>query len=395
MSNRVLLYIIALMLISLAWQPTQAESSNLVDVVFYASPPQGTLYFEMMRVDRDPNLLATQPYQPHLFVMDMASGQLAHSQAIPVSAAHFQRVDADTLAYYTFTPLAYLLQIFGYRYGGLPGVDGGYYQLLDNAYQPIGRIARHRGIDRHVLQRLDNGNWLYLESVYRWAAQGEPCAMVTQKLIEANHTGDPAFTFDLTPHYMDDTSSCPATGGRMMRRGLRNATIVDVTHANHVSVDADGNYLISVRAFDEVLQVNRTTGAVMWRLGGVRSQANDFTFINDPLNGFSAQHTPTWLANGNLLVFDNGNFHDEQITRVVEYALDIENKTATLVWSYQREDAAFAPFRGSAVRLPNGDTLINWVLNRPNITLVSPAGQTKMAITLPERYSSYQANYVP
>ena len=54
------------------------------------------------------------------------------------------------------------------------------------------------------------------------------------------------------------------------------------------------------------------------------------------------QHHPTLLANGNILVFDNGR----QRSQVVE----IDPATLEVAWRY-------AP-GGSAQRLPNGNTLI-------------------------------------
>ena len=44
---------------------------------------------------------------------------------------------------------------------------------------------------------------------------------------------------------------------------------------------------------------------------------------------------------------------------MVEYRIDPEALTATLIWSYSQE-GAFTRARGSAQRLSNGNTLIGW-----------------------------------
>jgi len=64
------------------------------------------------------------------------------------------------------------------------------------------------------------------------------------------------------------------------------------------------------------------------------------------------------LANGNIILFDNGNLHTPPTSRAVEYALDENAKTARLVWEYRHEPALYGFALGFAQRLPNGNTLI-------------------------------------
>lgn len=136
----------------------------------------------------------------------------------------------------------------------------------------------------------------------------------------------------------------------------------DYSHLNSAFVAKDDNWIISSRGMAQVLKVDRSTGEVIWRLGGV---ANDFTFVNDPYGGLCGQHTATLVEHGNLLVFDNGqSCYPEmpergELTRVAEFALDEKKMTATLVWSFSRE-GAYTESQGSAQRLDNGNTLIGW-----------------------------------
>jgi hypothetical protein len=131
----------------------------------------------------------------------------------------------------------------------------------------------------------------------------------------------------------------------------------DFDHPNSVGFDTDGNFIISYRVLGTVVKVDGETGKVIWHLGG---RKNDFTFINDPEGGFSAQHDAQILANGDLLVFDNGWRHDPQYSRALEYRLDEKAKTATLVWSYIRDPKTFTAYTGSVQRTMDGNTFIGF-----------------------------------
>ncbi len=155
----------------------------------------------------------------------------------------------------------------------------------------------------------------------------------------------------------------------------------DYAHGNALDVDAQGDILVSLRGTSQVVKIDRASGAVVWKLGGLSS---DFTFVDDPLEGFCGQHTAFWLPNGHLMLFDNGNFcavelspPRGEVTRIVEYALDEEAMTARLVRSYQ-EEGRYTTSTGSVQHLPNGNLLIGWGRNSDpmaSITEIDPAGR--------------------
>lgn len=131
----------------------------------------------------------------------------------------------------------------------------------------------------------------------------------------------------------------------------------DIDHPNSLTLDQNGNYIASFRNAGEITSIDSASGRVLWRLGGAHNQ---FTFLSDPLGGFSAQHFVRVLPNGHLLLFDNGWRHNPQQSRAVEYALDLQAHTATMVWEYRHLPAIFNQFVGSAQRLANGNTLVGW-----------------------------------
>ncbi len=132
---------------------------------------------------------------------------------------------------------------------------------------------------------------------------------------------------------------------------------IDWMHGNSIDIDYDNNLILSNRKSNEIIKIDRITGELIWIMGG---PLNEFEIMNDSLNGVKSQHDVTRLDNGNLLVFDNGNNETHTASRVVEYQIDEANKTATLVWEFLNPYGYLSRAMGSAQRLPNENTFINW-----------------------------------
>ncbi len=137
-------------------------------------------------------------------------------------------------------------------------------------------------------------------------------------------------------------------------------TLLDVDHPNSLYIAADGHYIVSWRNTGEITKINRTSGQIIWRLGG---RNNQFQFTGDPLGGFSAQHYAQFTPQGTLLLYDNGTRHSPPQSRAVEYRLDETAKTATMVRQFRQDPVAITPFVGSAQRLDNLNTLVGWGWN--------------------------------
>ena len=165
------------------------------------------------------------------------------------------------------------------------------------------------------------------------------------------------------------------------------ATWIDYVHGNSLDVDTDGNILLSSRHLNEITKINRETGAIIWRLGGMNNQ---FRFVNDPI-GFSYQHAVRRIADGNITLLDNGDFHVPAFSRAVEYALDEVNKTATLVWQYRNTPDVFGFAMGFVQRMENGNTLIGWGAGNPSVTEVTADGTKVYEMTFDPGIYSYRA----
>ena len=99
------------------------------------------------------------------------------------------------------------------------------------------------------------------------------------------------------------------------------------THGNALDLDADGNLLVSFRSLSEITKIDTRTGAVLWRMGGLRNQ---FAF---PDSGppFLGQHGAR-AADGELVLLDN--FGEAEGSRAERYVLDETGRTARLTGMY-------------------------------------------------------------
>ena len=165
---------------------------------------------------------------------------------------------------------------------------------------------------------------------------------------------------------------------------------IDYAHGNSLEYDDDGNILLSSRHMDEVTKISRTTGEVIWRMGG---KNNQFTFLNDTI-GFSHQHDVRRMPGGTLTMFDNGNYHQPPCSRAVEYRVDEVNKTVELTWEYRNDPSIFAPATGNVQRLPNGNTLISWGQEN-TITEVRPDGSKTMEMSYSPEFTTYRVFRYP
>jgi hypothetical protein len=164
-------------------------------------------------------------------------------------------------------------------------------------------------------------------------------------------------------------------------------------HMNAIDIDEDGHILFSSRHMCEVTKIHRQTGAIIWRLGGVNNQ---FQFIDDTLQGFSAQHTIRSLGGGHYTIFDNGNLHNPHVSRAVEYVLDTNAMTATLFWEFRDTPDKSSYYMGNVQRLPNTNTLINWALSYlPKLTEVRTDGSKAFEMNFVDQWECYRVHRFP
>jgi len=226
-------------------------------------------------------------------------------------------------------------------------------------------------LDDHEITILENGHYFLIAYHHRYIDMsqfvegGDTNASIRDNFIqEFDENKNLVFEWSATEHF--DILDA-------IHQNLK-ASSIDWVHMNSIAIDYDDHIILSSRNLSEVTKINRETGDIIWRLGGVN---NEFNFLNDE-SQISYQHDVRPVPNkpNHYTIFDNGNFHSPQISRAVEFYLDTLNMTATKVWEYGRNNNYFTWWMGNVQRLNNGNTLINFVdKNLPKAVEVTPDGE--------------------
>lgn len=239
------------------------------------------------------------------------------------------------------------------------------YVVMDDMYNFIDTLRMGNGYstNTHDMVMLENGNHYMMEYDNQLVGMdtvvtgGDPNATVRGFVLqELDSEHNVLFQWRSWDHFeITDGNHIDYT-----------ASTIDYVHVNAIDITDDGNILICCRHFDEITKIDRNTGEIIWRFGP-KSQNNMFAFTNDTM-GFSYPHDSRQTENGNITLYDNGNFHDPQFSRGMEYEIDEQNLTATLVWDYVHDPVFYCRNKGGTMRLPNDNTIIGWGNSWPIIS---------------------------
>lgn len=141
--------------------------------------------------------------------------------------------------------------------------------------------------------------------------------------------------------------------------------VLDGRFASRSPAFRRGNVLVSVLKLDTLAILDPDRETIVWARTG----------------GWRRQHQPTFLANGNLLLFDNLGAGPDR-SRVLE----LDPLTGEIAWRYggTREVDFFSKTLGSCQRLPNGNTLITESENGRAVE-VTPEGRVVWEFHNPHR----------
>ena len=244
-----------------------------------------------------------------------------------------------------------------FAYDAQPGVVWEIHSLDGTLLKTLSTVG-HPPND-HDIQILPNGNYLAVSYVDQnhvdtSAYGGSSDATVRQaELQEVSPTGELLWDWKAKDHIaLSET-------GRWWPYAIAHA--YDLNHWN--SIEPDGNSVIaSMRNTDAVYKINKTTGDIVWKLGGTHT-SKSLTVLDDPHSyTLGGQHDAHLQPDGTLVMFDDRTYlpNGDKQPRGVRYRINQKNGTATLIQSITDPAIKESSCCGSARRLNSGDWLISW-----------------------------------
>ncbi len=177
-------------------------------------------------------------------------------------------------------------------------------------------IAHH---EVHDADRLDDGQTAIID-------------MGNNRAFTVNRDGEITWSWNATDHLSTESAFQEQYGGLPQEHSE-----ADWTHMNDIDQLPNGNFQLSIRNFDVVLEVDPRTNDIVNVIG----KPGDTSTLNQ-------QHNPQRLDNDTILVADSENH------RVVE----IDTDTEELQWLYDGPSDRGLQWPRDADRLPNGNTLV-------------------------------------
>ncbi len=166
-------------------------------------------------------------------------------------------------------------------------------------------------------------------------------------------------------------------------------TPYDHLHTNSIDIFDKDHLLISSRAKSTIFKLDRTTGEVVWRLGGERSD-----FEMGPGTRFALQHDARPHPDGTITIFDNGSPSTVEQSRGIVVEVDEDAMRATLVREYTHPDKLFSATQGSMQVLPNGNVFVGWG-SSPAISEFNHDGELLFSASFPTEGETYRAFRFP
>jgi hypothetical protein len=157
-------------------------------------------------------------------------------------------------------------------------------------------------------------------------------------------------------------------------------------HANSIAISADGHYVVSFRDFSQLWKINSKDGSVMWKLG----KDGDFKMSEDGF--FLRQHSNFFDAQGELMLFDNGDRNSRTYSRILSFRLDEQAMTADIAANIVLPSELSADKMCSAERIGPGQYLVCTSKRNGIISVVDDSAEVLWRVDLSK--PSYRAYYL-
>jgi len=250
------------------------------------------------------------------------------------------------------------------------------------------RLVRTEGsiVDGHEYRELPNGNVLldtYVPETADLRRFGGPrrAAIASAEVQEVDPSGKVLWHWNSRGHIaLRET-------GRWWRNVLSNPRrrlhreIFDPVHINSIEPRGDGEVVISTRHTDAVYGIDRASGEINWKLGGLPT-GKSLQVTGDPATKLlGGQHDARIDRRGRLTIFDNGKDRPRR-PRVVFYRLDLEQGKALYRGQLNDPEVKRSHCCGSARELNGGGWLVSWGDN-PLVTGFDREGRIAFRLHLP------------
>ncbi len=174
----------------------------------------------------------------------------------------------------------------------------------------------------------------------------------------------------------------------------------DWFHINAVHLDTDGNLLIDARDTWTTYKVDRSSGNIIWQLGGKASsfslQAGPGQVLDSASEIFAWQHDPEALGNGLYTFFDNESAGTPLLSysRAITVKLNQWTHVATLVASDNQPEGLSAASQGNAQSTPDGGLVVGWGA-LPYFSEFNRFGDLVFNAEFPSGVNTYRAYLLP
>jgi hypothetical protein len=288
-------------------------------------------------------------------------------------------------------------------------------------------------VDLHELLLLANGDYLVISSPLQSGVDltgmqvlkldgGLETLTASQpimacNIIELAPDGTVVWTWTATDHFdVLEDSIVP----QLLPYGPNANLVVDPIHCNSIDVDpTSGDLLVSARQLNSIFYIQRSTGNVLWKMGGSPASKDGATYVSvaDPfVQQHDARFQPGWSStcnggSGPISLFDDQTYEPNP-ARALVYDVTVgagdagggtdggcgdggaAAGTATVAW--QRAGAGPSLAMGSFRILPDGSRIIGWGdIPGAGFTEVDVDGNDLADLTFPDGNTTYRALKVP
>jgi hypothetical protein len=243
-------------------------------------------------------------------------------------------------------------------------------RMAQEIRSPAGKLlrlirAKDSIIDGHELRELDGGNFLidsYVPGKANLRRFGGPAeaAVVSAEIEELDPRGRVLWRWRSRRHIgLGETGRWWRNVLSNAKPGLRALPTFDPVHINSIEPRGEDEVVISTRHTDAVYGIQRSTGEILWKLGGSET-ADSLRVIGDPAHKLlGGQHDARIADDGSLSVYDNGKDRPRR-PRVVFYRLDPGAGEATYLGQLNDPAVKTSHCCGSARQLEDGGWLVSW-----------------------------------